>query len=793
MGIVSKRFGKLKIANTRLKRVCLTLCAFVLGAVAMVILFVSPITKYLVEKYDEQFLGRQISMDWAYVNPFTGFVHFSNVKVYELNKDTLFFTAKGVSADFSLTKLFSKTYEITELTVNQPQGMVVQKKDSLNFDDLLVKFAPDSLDSAREPVHINVLNIKIEHGEFYYRERVIPIYYVVRDLNLESSGLRWNADTIASTFSFLSQNGKGGMKGDFTINQRTQNFRLATTVRNFDLEIIRQYLWELINYGMFSAQLNAKIEANGNFKNPDSVRMSGRLCLKDFHLGKTTEVDYAAFDEFVMVIDELSPMNEKFLFDSVVLKRPFFKYEKFDSLNNMEMLFGKHGSNISDVTSQPGRFNLVIEIGRYLKRLARNFFQSQYRINTLAVTEGDLKYSDFSLSEQFTTDVKSLSIRADSVDKNNKRVRVHVKSGIKPYGDLAATLSINPKDSADFDMVYQLDKIPASAFNPYLISYTSFPLDRGTINLKGYWNVLNGEIKSVNHLLVIDPRVSKRLRNKDMKWIPLPLIMSFVRERGNVIDYEIPIHGNLKDPHFRLADVITDVLENIFIKPPTIPYGISVKSAENEIENALTLKWDMRQRSLRPKQKRFVEKTARFLEKNTEASITVYPRQYALKEKEYILFFEAKKKYFLLTHSKSAKAFTKEDSVEVDKMSIKDPSLLHVLKVGVPDTVMFTIQEKCNNFVGSNKVDAQYEQLVREREKEFRSFFVENGTEKQVNMHPHEDSVPYNGFSYFKISYQGDVPKSLRKAYEEMHDFNDETPRNKYSRGKDLVVRASNP
>ena len=199
----------------------------------------------------------------------------------------------------------------------------------------------------------------------------------------------------------------------------------------------------------------------------------------------------------------------------------------------------------------------------------------------------------------------------------------------------------------------------------------------------------------------------------------------------------------------------------------------------------------MRQRFLQPKQKRFVEKTANFLEKNTEASITVYPKQYALKEKEYILFFEAKKKYFLLTHGKDARAFTKKDSLEVDKMSIKDPSFVHVLKRGIPDTVMFTIQEKCNNFVGSTKVNAQYELLVKEREKEFRSLFIKNGTEKQVKMHPHEDSVPYNGFSYFKINYQGDLPKSLRKAYEEMHELNSETPRNKYSRKKDLVTSAS--
>ena len=785
----------MKIANTKLKRVSLTLLSIVIGAIVLIILFISPISKYLIETYDEEYTGRQISMDWAYVNPFTGFVHFNNLKIYEAKKDTLFFSAKGVSANFEMIKMLSKTFEISELIIQQPRGTIIQNKKSLNFDDLILKFSPDTTKVAREPVHFNILNIKIEHGVFYYHEKVIPIHYVLKDLNLESSGKRWNADTIATTFSFLSQNGKGGMKGNFTINVKNKDYRLATTVRNFDLEIIRQYLWELINYGMFSAQLDANIKATGNFKNPDSINVRGRISLKDFHLGKTTKDNYAAFDKLAVGIDQLSPMNQKFLFDSVILHHPFFKYEKFDSLNNLEMLFGKNGSNISDVTSQDGRFNLIIEIGRYLKKLVRNFFQSQYRINSLAVTRGELKFSDFSLSEQFTLDANSLTIRADSINKMNKRVKVYIQSGIKPYGDANVTLRINPKDSGDFDMLYHLNKIPASSFNPYLISYTSFPLDRGTIELAGVWNVRNGNINSVNHLLVIDPRVSKRVKNKNIRWIPLPLIMTFVRERGNVIDYQIPIIGNLKNPHFRLSDVLTDLLKNIFIKPVTIPYGIEVKSTENEIENALTLKWEMRQRVLRPRQKDFVEKMALFLEKNTEASISVYPKQYALKEKEYILFFEAKKKYFLLTRHKTADGFTNEDSVEVDKMSIKDPAFMKALKKGKGrgDTLMFTIQDKCYNFVGHGKVEGKFQQLVKERGKAFQSYFVKNGTENRVKMHPDEEGIPYNGFSYFKMTYQGDVPKSLRKAYDEMHELNDESLRKKYFREMEQPLNPASP
>jgi hypothetical protein len=470
-----------------------------------------------------------------------------------------------------------------------------------------------------------------------------------------------------------------------------------------------------------------------------------------------------------------------------MLRHPVIMYEEFDSLNNIEMLFGKKGSNISDVTSQASRFNLVIEIGRYLKKLSRNFFQSQYKVNTLRVINGDVKFNDFSLNEEFSVSANSLSIRADSVNKNNKRIAMYIKSGIKPFGDLSVTLSINPKDSGDFDMYYHLNKMPASVFNPYLISYTSFPMDRGTINLNGVWNVRNGEIKSVNHVLIIEPRLSRRVRNKNFKWIPLSWLMPFVRERSNVIDYDIPISGNLKNPNFHLHDAVMDLLKNVFIKPVTIPYGIKLRTAEDEIENSLTLEWEMRQYKLRANQKHFIKMVAEFLDKNKTTSITVYSNEYEGKEKEQILFFEAKKKYFISTRGKK-EAFTSGDSTTVNKMSIKDVAFMHLLKKGrgAGDTLMFTIQDKCNYYLTNNSVNSEYKKLVIGRDKAFREFFVKNGTADRVKFNSGNDSIPYNGFSCYKIIYHGPIPESLQRAYREMHELNNERPREKYARDNAL-------
>jgi hypothetical protein len=244
------------------------------------------------------------------------------------------------------------------------------------------------------------------------------------------------------------------------------------------------------------------------------------------------------------------------------------------------------------------------------------------------------------MSEKFAIELNPFSFTADSIAKTNKRVNFKSTASIQPYGNFALGVSINPKDSSDFDFNYQFQKIPLTIFNPYLIKYTSFPLDRGTIEINGVWKVRNGQINSYNHLVVIDPRIGKKIRNKNANWLPLRLAMFFVREQGNVIDYEVPILGNLNDPKFKLRDVIFDVLGNIFIKPPTTPYRIVVKNVEAEIEKNLSLKWEMSNSLLTPQQETFLKRMADFLKEKPNVSITVYPQLYNQKEKEYILFYE---------------------------------------------------------------------------------------------------------------------------------------------------------
>jgi hypothetical protein len=760
---------------SKFKKTIILITSTIVATLAGIILCISPITKYLIEKYDVKYTGREITIDWAYTNPLTGYIHLSNVKIFELDSDTLFFSASGISADFSLLKLFLNTYEISDLAIDTPHGFVIQNKSDFNFDDLVEKFSGDS-NAVREPVHFNIVNIEVKNGEFYYVDQVTPVYYFIKNVNIQSTGIFWDIDTIAATFSFSSGTSAGDVKGAFDIDISNLNYHFEVLADKYDLDFIGQYLKDLTNYGIFSANLDATVKIAGNFHDRQNIIASGFFGFNDFHFGKTPDNDYGSFEKLAISIIELNPREHIFFYDSIVFQSPYFKFERYDYLDNIQTMFGVDGANIDATIANDEKFNLVIEIANYIKLISRNFLQSHYKINRFAVYDGDFIFEDYSLSEKFSIALNPLTIIADSIDTNNKRINASVKSEIKPFGNLYGTLSINPKDSGDFDLNYNLQKLPLAMFNAYTITYTSFPLNRGTMEVNGAWNVKNGIIQSNNHLLITNLRTSKRLKNKHSSYVPLPLVMAFVRDADNMIDYEIPITGNLKSPKFNLSDVFSDLMKNIFIKPPTTPYRMKVRNVVSEIENSFVLSWKTRQDALMPNQQKFINNLTRFLKKNPEEIIVVHPQLYETREKEYILFFETKKKFFLYANKKDEQSFNLQDSLKIDKMSIKDPLFVSYLNMQINDSMLFTIHEKCSRLIGTTLINSKYEQLNKQRENDFLSYFKEYQVEKQIKISEIEPHLPYNGFSIFKMEYKGKIPDSLIKAYRKMNEITDKEP-----------------
>ncbi|MDD3890786.1 MAG: hypothetical protein PHE03_00595, partial [Bacteroidales bacterium] len=183
---------------------------------------------------------------------------------------------------------------------------------------------------------------------------------------------------------------------------------------------------------------------------------------------------------------------------------------------------------------------------------------------------------------------------------------------------------------------------------------------------------------------------------------------------------------------------------------------------------------------LHKEQKAFIKDIADHLLKNPDASIEIFPIRYTEKEKEYIGYFEAKKEYFLETNGKNHQLFSSGDSIKVSKMSIKDSLFIEYLNEQVKNVMLFTIQEKCNSYIGQANIDAKLDQLSKVREDIVMRHFKKNGVATRVKIHPIENTRPYNGFSFYKIVYKGQIPSSLIDAHQKMDKLNTQLLRKKH-------------
>ncbi|HUM50318.1 MAG TPA: DUF748 domain-containing protein, partial [Chitinophagales bacterium] len=233
------------------KRSLIATLIIIVSIVVLVIVFISPIAKYLIEKYDVKYTGREIKTGLVYVNPFTGYIHIGNLKLYELKNDSIFIQAEGLNVNFNWTKLiFSKTYEISSLTVDHPIFNIVQQRQRFNFNDIIAKFTPKEKKLVKDArTKLNILDIEIIEGRVNYKELVIPVTYFLKNINIESTGMWWNRDTMAVKFNLKNGPSTGDIKGKTTINLTKKRYRLDLGIQNFDLQFMEQYIRDLANYG----------------------------------------------------------------------------------------------------------------------------------------------------------------------------------------------------------------------------------------------------------------------------------------------------------------------------------------------------------------------------------------------------------------------------------------------------------------------------------------------------------------------------------------------------------------
>lgn len=538
----------------------LAIGALVYGSI---ILLGSLYLKHVIEKYDKAYTGREVELKWLYLNPITGYLTIQGLMVYEAQSDSVFISTKNIELRFSPLTLISGSIDLGPVLIDAAILNIKQTKQFFNFSDLRVLLRQQ----VRFEKHINLLSLKLSHAGINYNDPLLPIKYSIHELSIETAAKKWYETDLSAAFNFSAPNDTGSVKGMIQLKLNTSYYRLALKVSDYPVDPIEPYLNAMSNYCEFKARLDAHLFSQGNLKHRDDYTNTGTLQLSNLHLGKNSENDYFSFSNLNIGMRKISPQNYSYHYDSITIYDPYFKYERYVNSDNIRAMFGKEASLISAVKRDSNQFNLVIELGRYLKTMSRNLLKSNYTIKHLAMYGGQLKFNDFSTTEKFTGDLEAVAISADSLDARRNHLVVQVKSQIKQGGSIALSFSLDPKNPINMDVFYLVKEIPLVFFNPYVISNATFGFTRGDLDIDGFWKIRTGMITSSNQLVIRNAEIKKRPRHDGIQYLPAHLILAILKNRKQEMKFLIPIEGQIDHPQVKIKLAFFDALQRRNSKP----------------------------------------------------------------------------------------------------------------------------------------------------------------------------------------------------------------------------------
>ncbi|MCC6370666.1 MAG: DUF748 domain-containing protein [Bacteroidia bacterium] len=708
------------------------------------LLFLSPIAKWAIQKYDKQYTGREITIGDLSINAFTGKLSINNLSVFEADGKTVFLSLKDFDTKISVMPLFKQKYNIEHVTINDFFVAVKQNGSQFNFDDLL-KLGESKPDEKPEPVDPNapptewfLNNVKINNSRIFYSEKQVGSKITLSKFNVSLPDFAYNTPQLKLFTDFLI-NETGAIKSQLNLNTNSMEYTLLTQIEKLDISPFYVYLKEFLLAKQLKGLINTDLNVKGNFSDASDITLKGRLNFHDFLLTDPLNDNLSSFKDLNVLIDSVNVKQSIFDLNTISLQNAFVKVELYENGTNFNRLMktteaapaqASADSSAAAPASGASSTNIFLIIADYVKMVAKDYILNSYSADQVELKNLEVDYSDFTLGEQFYMNMDSLNVSSSRISSSNERITANVNSRLNRKGKLNVDISANPKDFLEMDFKTEVKKLPLTVFNPYVKYYLAHTFTKGDFNLLISTSISAAhDLNSENGLLIEKIKCGKKIKDvKTAANMPLKLGVALLRDPKGNIDFKFPVKGNLNDPKYRIGKIVLKIFENLLIKAVTSPYN-AVASLFSKSEPATDFEFDYLQSDFSAGQQRKVlDKTAEFLTEKPELTIQFTQNVNPEKELESLAYKMAKLKY--LSDSVRASAVSEAVRLNPDKLDNKDSLFVKfVSEQNQQLATQLSHLDKCKRFVGENEILKEHQRIIEMRENQIRNIFGEKGIE----------------------------------------------------------------
>jgi hypothetical protein len=199
--------------------------------------------------------------------------------------------------------------------------------------------------------------------------------------------------------------------------------------------------------------------------------------------------------------------------------------------------------------------------------------EMQIEIGSMTLRNGTADFSDHYIKPPYSARLTGLSGTISPISsQQGKPARIDIKGQVNNYAPLQVTGSVDlfrPDERSD--VTASVSGLDLTSMSPYSAHFVGYRIQRGTLTLNAKYLLSNKELQADNRAGLARFALGECVESHPVIDLPIKLVISILKDREGNINLEVPISGNLSNPHFSFRDAVVGAIKNLVEKIVTSP------------------------------------------------------------------------------------------------------------------------------------------------------------------------------------------------------------------------------
>lgn len=700
-----------------------------LVALALIAFLLPYILKRHIEANSEAWIGRRVTIDLIVLNPFTLKYGIYGLTCHEPEREDVFVSWDEVSVRTDLWNGFrNKHWRFTKVRIVDPYFHIVQRGERFNFSDLMELGGTDTVPSTdTAAVHFSMEDILLSGGRIDYSSDLLRAPVQVAGLEARCSRITSGAERMEFALGLDLVSG-GRLDGGFMIDPGVSAYGVDARLTGFQLPQLLPYLQDFFACRAFDGTMDLRLNVLDNYADTTSLLLSAGLALDGVALTDPAGAPLFALERAEAALDTLVASTGHLEVGRVLVRGADVHFSMLaDGTDNWTRHLKLDSTEAREEAQlEASESNVFVLLAEYVSYLGQQMIASEYTADSLALVNASVHFEDHTPALPFRYVLSAINVASQRVTADQAEGKVLALAVLNEVGRLEAAAVFDPKDLRNVRVELGVHDLALAHLDPYGRWYAAHPLEDGLLEYTTTTSILGGRLDSRNTFRVDKLKVGRKVDEHDpgITVLPLRLAAGLLKDVNGVVELDVPVEGDLKDPQFKVWPIVWQVLKNLIVKAAAAPARLLLRAVQGSDEQDLErVRFAYLQGRPGKDQERIIRQLASALKAKPDLAVDLVPIVDEQAEAQEVAVFKAKQS--LLFGEKGTLAAA--DSMRIAELGTRDSALAAFVEQRTPAMAGRPLHERAMAMVGADPCTTIARELEAARKEHVMQLLLANG------------------------------------------------------------------